>query len=137
MTTLADVRRNVLRAASAIAAMVPRRVGAVTIANEPNQVEHPSGLSKLRGNAMKALAATLALLVSTAAAAQECPMCSSADACIATYVKSASEAEKAAKTAIRDWRQNLDKRHPQNFLVGERPHYKTHWFRKFVPILVA
>ena len=60
---------------------------------------------------MKVLAATLALLVSTAtAAAQECPMCSSADACIATYVKSTSEAQKATKTAIRDWQQNLDKK---------------------------
>ena len=59
---------------------------------------------------MKVLAAMLTLLVSTAAAAQECPMCSSADACIATYVKSASEAQKATKIAIRDWQQNLDKK---------------------------
>lgn len=64
---------------------------------------------------MKVLAATLTLLVSTPAAAQECPMCSSADACIATYVKSASEAQKATKTAIRDWQQNLDKKASAEF----------------------
>jgi hypothetical protein len=64
---------------------------------------------------MKVLAATLTLLVSPAAVAQECPTCSSADACIATYVKSASEAQKAAKTAIRDWRQNLDKKASAEF----------------------
>ena len=62
------------------------------------------------GKAMKVIAATLSLLVSTAAAAQECPMCSSADACIATYVKSTSETQKATKTAVRDWQQNLDKK---------------------------
>lgn len=88
---------------------------AAAIANEPNQVEHPLGWGKLQGNAMKVLAATLTLLVSTAAAAQDCPMCSSADACIATYVKSASEAQKATKTAIRDWRQNLDKKASAEF----------------------
>jgi hypothetical protein len=64
---------------------------------------------------MKVLAATLTLIVSTAAAAQECPMCSSADACIATYVKSASEAQKATKIAIRDWQQNLDKKASAEF----------------------
>ena len=64
---------------------------------------------------MKALATTLTLLVSTAATAQECPTCSSADACIATYVKSASEAQKATKTAIRDWQQNLDKKASTEF----------------------
>jgi hypothetical protein len=82
----------------------------VTIANERNQVEHPLGWVQCRGKAMKVLAATLALLVSTAAAAQECPKCSSADACMATYVKSTSEAQKATKTAVRDWKQNLDKK---------------------------
>jgi hypothetical protein len=91
---------------------VPRRVSAgpaVTIANERNQVEHPLGWGQW-GTAMKVLAATLTLLVSTAAAAQECPMCSSADTCMATYVKSTSEAQKATKTAVRDWKQNLDKK---------------------------
>jgi hypothetical protein len=33
-----------------------------------------------------------------------------ADACIKTYLKAASEAERAAKQAIRDWKQNLDKK---------------------------
>ena len=42
-------------------------------------------------------------------------MCSSADACIATYVKSASEAQKATKIAIRDWQQNLDKKASAEF----------------------
>jgi hypothetical protein len=64
---------------------------------------------------MKVLAGTLTLLVSTIATAQECPMCSSADACIATYVKSASEAQKATKIAIRDWQQNLDKKASAEF----------------------
>jgi hypothetical protein len=64
---------------------------------------------------MKVLAATLTLLVSTAAVAQECPTCSSADACIATYVKASSEAQKAAKTATRDWRQNLDRKASAEF----------------------
>jgi len=59
---------------------------------------------------MKILAATLALLVSTAANAQECQMCSTADACITAYVKAAAEAQKATKVAIRDWQQNLDKK---------------------------
>ena len=56
---------------------------------------------------MKVLAATL---VSSAAAAQERQTCSMADACIKTYLKAASEAERAAKQAIRDWKQNLDKK---------------------------
>jgi hypothetical protein len=59
---------------------------------------------------MKVLAATLTLLVSSAAAAQECQTCSMADACIKTYLKEASEAERATKQAIRDWKQNLDKK---------------------------
>ena len=56
---------------------------------------------------MKVLAATLTLLVSSAAAAQECQTCSMADACTKTYLKAASEAERATKQAIRDWKQNL------------------------------
>ena len=58
---------------------------------------------------MKVLAATLALLVSNAAAAQECKTCSTADACIKAYLKAASEAQSATKQAIRDWKQNLDR----------------------------
>ena len=57
---------------------------------------------------MKLLAATLTLLVSSAAAAQECQTCSMADACTKTYLKAASDAERATKQAIRDWKQNLD-----------------------------
>jgi hypothetical protein len=59
---------------------------------------------------MKFLAATLTLLVSSAAAAQECKTCSMADACIKTYLKAASEAQTATKQAIRDWKQNLDRK---------------------------
>jgi hypothetical protein len=66
---------------------------------------------------MKVLSAALALLVSSAAAAQECQTCSMADACIKTYLKAASEAQKATKEAIRDWKQNLE-RPPQNFPAG-------------------
>src|SRR5215212_79877 len=61
-----------------------------------------------RGKAMKVLAATLTLLVSSAAAAQECKTCSMGDACIKTYLKGAAEAQTATKQAIRDWKQNLD-----------------------------
>ena len=64
---------------------------------------------------MKVLAATLTLLVSTAAAAQECQTCSMADACITTYLKAASEAQKATKLAIRDWQQNLDRKASAEF----------------------
>ena len=59
---------------------------------------------------MKVLTATLACLVATAAAAQECPTCSMTDACIAAYVKTVAEAQRATKTAIRDWQQNLDRK---------------------------
>ena len=65
--------------------------------------------------AMKALAATLALLASGAASAQECPMCSAADACIKTYLKETSEAQRATKQAIRDWKQNLDRKASAEF----------------------
>ena len=68
------------------------------------------GQGQYRGEAMKILAATLALLVSTAASAQECQMCSTADACITAYVKATAEAQKATKVAIRDWQQNLDEK---------------------------
>ena len=59
---------------------------------------------------MRVLAATLILLVSSAAAAQECQTCSTADACIKAYLKATSEAQSATKQAIRDWKQNLDRR---------------------------
>jgi hypothetical protein len=65
---------------------------------------------------MKALVATLALLVSTAAAAaQECQMCSMADACITAYAKATAEAQRATKVAIRDWQQNLDRKASTEF----------------------
>ena len=64
---------------------------------------------------MKALAATLALFVSSAAGAQECQMCSAADACIKTYLKDSSEAQRATKQAIRDWKQNLDRKASAEF----------------------
>jgi membrane-bound lytic murein transglycosylase B len=59
---------------------------------------------------MRIPAAILALLVSSAAAAQECQTCSMADSCIATYVKATAQAQKATKQGIRDWKQNLDKK---------------------------
>jgi hypothetical protein len=64
---------------------------------------------------MRVLAATLVLLVSSAAAAQECQTCSMTDACIQTYLKAASEAQRATKVAIRDWQQNLDKKTSAEF----------------------
>jgi hypothetical protein len=85
----------------------------------PNKVKHPLGhgdWANAGGKAMKVLAASLTLLVSTAAAAaQECQMCSTADACIAAYAKATSEAQKATKVAIRDWHQNLDKKTSAEF----------------------
>ena len=33
-----------------------------------------------------------------------------ADACMATYLKAASLAQKATKQAVRDWKQNLDRK---------------------------
>jgi len=64
---------------------------------------------------MRVLSATLILLVSSAAAAQECQTCSNADACITAYVKAASEAQKATKQGIRDWKQNLDRKASAEF----------------------
>jgi flagellar biosynthesis/type III secretory pathway protein FliH len=78
------------------------------VANKPNQAEHPPG--QYRGKAMKVFAATLTLLVSSAAAAEECQTCSMADACIKAYLKATSEAQSATKQAIRDWKQNLDRK---------------------------
>ena len=50
------------------------------------------------------------LLASSAATAQECQTCSMAEACITTYLKTASQAQKVTKQAIRDWKQNLDRK---------------------------
>jgi len=38
-----------------------------------------------------------------------------ADACTKTYLKAASEAQKATKEAIRDWKQNLDRKASAEF----------------------
>ena len=59
---------------------------------------------------MRLLTAILALLLSSPAAAQECQTCSSADACIQTYVKATSQAQREIKQALREWRENLDKK---------------------------
>ncbi|MEK9282964.1 hypothetical protein MTR72_25600 [Bradyrhizobium sp. ISRA442] len=59
---------------------------------------------------MKVLAAILALLVSTPAAAQECQTCSSADACIQTYLKATTQAQREIKQAIREWKESLDRK---------------------------
>ena len=64
---------------------------------------------------MKVFAVTLALLLSGPVTAQECKSCSEADACIQTYLKAATEAQKATKVAIRDWQQNLDKKASAEF----------------------
>ena len=86
---------------------------------------------------MKVLPATLILLVSTAAAAQECKTCSAADACIKTYLKAASEAQTATKQAVRDWKQNLDRKASAELSSRAPPHYKTPWRREFVQSLSA
>jgi hypothetical protein len=59
---------------------------------------------------MKVLTATLALLVSSPVAAQECQTCSSADACLQTYTKATTQAQREVKQAIRDWKENLDRK---------------------------
>ena len=66
---------------------------------------------------MKVLvAAILALLVSSAAAAQEeCKTCSKAEACNMAYHKAAAEAQRASKQAIRDWKENLYKKASAEF----------------------
>jgi hypothetical protein len=38
-----------------------------------------------------------------------------ADACITTYLKAVSEAQKATKQGIRDWKQNLDRKASAEF----------------------
>jgi hypothetical protein len=65
---------------------------------------------------MKVLAATLALLVSSAAAAQEeCKTCTKAEVCITAYHNAAAEAQRVTKQAIRDWKENLDKKASAEF----------------------
>ena len=66
---------------------------------------------------MKVVAATLALLVSDPALlvldwapAQECQTYSSAEICIQTYFNPVSQAQRDTKQAIRDWRENLDRK---------------------------
>ena len=98
-----------LKTARALNLELSLRESSDTVANKPNQVEH-SLRGQYRGKAMKVLAATLILLASSAAAAQECKTCSMADACIKTYLKAASEAQTSTKQAIRDWKQNLDRK---------------------------
>ena len=64
---------------------------------------------------MKIFIAILVVLISGPLAAQECKSCSEADACIQTYVKAASTAQRATKEAIRDWQQNLDRKASPEF----------------------
>ena len=64
---------------------------------------------------MKVLVAMLGLLALNPVVAQECKSCSEADVCIQTYVKAASMAQRATKTAMRDWQQNLDKKASAEF----------------------
>ena len=59
---------------------------------------------------MKVVGTMIALLLSTPAVAQECQTCSSADACMQTYVKATAQAQREVKQAIRDWRENLDRK---------------------------
>ncbi|MEY9131483.1 hypothetical protein ABIE79_002950 [Bradyrhizobium diazoefficiens] len=59
---------------------------------------------------MRVPTAILALLLSSPAAAQECQTCAMADACMKEYVKTTSEAQRATRQGIRDWKQNLDKK---------------------------
>src|SRR5512138_3837936 len=60
--------------------------------------------------AMKVVGTMIALLLSSSAVAQECQTCSSADACMQTYVKATTQAQREVKQAIRDWRENLDRK---------------------------
>ena len=65
---------------------------------------------------MKVLVAILTLLVSSAAVAQEdCKTCTKAEACITAYHKAAAEAQRVTKQAIRDWKENLDKKASAEF----------------------
>ena len=65
---------------------------------------------------MKVLAAILTLLVWSAAIAQEeCKTCTKAEACITAYHKAAAEAQRVTRQAIRDWKENLDKKASAEF----------------------
>jgi hypothetical protein len=59
---------------------------------------------------MRVLTAILAVLLSSPGTAQDCKTCSVVDACIKEYLKAASEAQRATKQAVRDWKQNLDRK---------------------------
>ncbi|MHC2619660.1 hypothetical protein ACVIW2_001692 [Bradyrhizobium huanghuaihaiense] len=59
---------------------------------------------------MRVPTAILAMLLASPAAAQECQTCSMADACMKEYAKSTSEAQRATRQGIRDWKQNLDRK---------------------------
>jgi hypothetical protein len=59
---------------------------------------------------MRVLSTILAVLLSSPAAAQDCQTCSMVDACMKEYLKATSEAQRATKQAIRDWKQNLDRK---------------------------
>jgi hypothetical protein len=86
---------------------------------------------------MKVLAATLALFLSSPAAAQECQMCSAADACVQVYAKEAAEAQRATKLAIRDWQHNLDRKTSAEFSSRGTTALQDAMSRKFVPSLRA
>jgi hypothetical protein len=89
---------------------IDKREQYVAFATHCLQLAKFAGDSQSRGKTMKVLAATLTLLVSNAAAAQECKTCSMADTCIKAYLKTTSEAQSTTKQAIRDWKQNLDRK---------------------------
>ena len=59
---------------------------------------------------MKVLTAALALFLSSPAAAQDCQTCSSVDTCVQPYLKAISQAQRDTTQAIRDWKQNLDRK---------------------------
>jgi hypothetical protein len=63
---------------------------------------------------MRVIAATLTLLVSSAAAAQECKTCSMGDACMKVYLKATSEAQNATKQASGIGSRTWTERPPQN-----------------------
>jgi hypothetical protein len=59
---------------------------------------------------MRVLTAILTLLLSSPAAPQNCQTCAMVDACMKEYLKVTSEAQRPTKQAIRDWKQNLDRK---------------------------
>src|SRR6266702_7751759 len=84
------------------------------------------------GIGMRVLTAILVLLLSSPAAAEDCQTCSMADACMKEYVKATSEAQRATKQAIRDWKQNLDRKASAELSAGAYSHCRTLWRRRFV-----